>query len=83
VLLPTKGVSTERALLTIGMRILDQLREPSSVTTIWDRFNAGERSSIANTRVTFDWFCLALASLYAMGLVDTSEDGSIGRINVS
>jgi hypothetical protein len=82
-LLPTKGVSTDRALMTIGSEILDELRDPLSVSALWERFSVRKRSSLREHRITFDWFTLALAALYAMNLVDTSDDGYVRRAHVS
>lgn len=82
-LLPTKGVSSDRALMTIGAEILDELRDPLSVSALWERFTVRERSSSRGNRITFDWFTLALAALYAMNLVDTSTDGYIRQTHVS
>jgi hypothetical protein len=82
-LLPTKGVSSERALLTVGAEILEELRDPLSVSALWERFNAREHSASSPHRMTFDWFTLALSALYAMRLVDTVGDGFIGRAHVS
>jgi hypothetical protein len=83
VLLPTKGVSPERALMTVGSEILEELRDPMSISTLWERFSARDRSSSKRGKITFDWFSLALAALYAMRLVDTSEGGYIRRAHVS
>lgn len=82
-LLPTKGVSSDRALMTIGSEILGELRDPLPVSALWERFTAREHSSTRGHRITFDWFTLALAALYAMGLIDTSDDGFIRRAHVS
>lgn len=82
-LLPTKGVSSDRALLTIGSEILDELRDPLSVSALWERFSVRERSLSGGNRITFDWFTLALGALYTMRLVDTSNEGFIRRIHVS
>lgn len=83
-LLPTKGVSSDRALMTIGYEILDELRDPLSVSALWERFSVRKRSSVRGQQITFDWFTLALAALYAMKLVDTSDDnGFIRRAHVS
>lgn len=82
-LLPTKGVSLDRALITIGSEILDELRDPLSVSALWERFSIHERSARRGHRITFDWFTLALAALYALRLVDTSGDGYIRRADVS
>ncbi|WP_366941697.1 ABC-three component system middle component 6 [uncultured Microbacterium sp.] len=76
-------MSSDRALMTIGAEILDELRDPLSVSALWGRFTVRERSSSRGHRITFDWFTLALAALYAMNLVDTSTDGFIRRTHVS
>lgn len=79
-LLPTKGVSSERALLTLGSKILSDLAEPASISAVWERFRAANGSS--DGEVSFDWFALALTSLYAMELVDWSVDGRLVKIDV-
>lgn len=81
-LLPTKGVSSDRALITVGAEILDELRDPLSVSALWERFNDRDRLG-SRRRITFDWFTLALAALYTMKLIDTSADGFIRRADVS
>ena len=82
-LLPAKGVSSDRALITIGAEILDELHDPSSVSTLWERFSVRERSASKERRITFDWFALALSTLYTMNLIDTSADRFIRRVHVS
>lgn len=81
-LLPTKGVSPERALLTVGSELLEELRSPMSVSALWERYSDGQRSAKKPQRITFDWFSLALASLYTMGLIDASDDGRLRRAHV-
>ncbi|MFE0577788.1 ABC-three component system middle component 6 [Streptomyces sp. NPDC058874] len=81
-LLPTKGVSSERALMTIGSEILEDLRAPMSVSALWERYNARQATESRVQRITFDWFSLALAALYAMKVVDVSDDGYIRTARV-
>lgn len=81
-LLPTKGVSSDRALITIGAEILDELRDPLSVSALWERLTIRDRSASRRHRITFDWFALALAALYTMNLIDNSTDGFIRRVHV-
>ncbi|MQY30354.1 ABC-three component system middle component 6 [Nocardia aurantia] len=82
-LLPTKGVSPERALITVGSELLEELHAPMSVSALWERYRVRRRSSRTPRRITFDWFALALASLYAMKLIETSDDGYLRRADVS
>lgn len=81
-LLPNRGLSPERALLTVGSEILPLLDRPSTVSALWDRFSAGRLASHAE-RVTFDWFSLSLTALYIVGLIDWTEDGELERRRVS
>ncbi|MFJ4785906.1 ABC-three component system middle component 6 [Streptomyces sp. NPDC088794] len=82
-LLPTKGVSPERALMTIGSEILEELSDPMSVSGLWERYNTRQDTTSRLHRVTFDWFSLALATLYAMKVVDVSDGGYIRTSHVS
>lgn len=78
-LLPTKGISFDRALLTIGADILEVLTVPTSVSGLWERFTTSRRANPSDERVTFDWFSLALASLYAMHAVEPTRNDYIRR----
>lgn len=78
-LLPTKGVSADRALITIGADLLEELRDPLSISALWERYSERQRSKKNAGRITFDWFSLSLAALYTMGLIDTSPDGYLRR----
>jgi hypothetical protein len=81
-LLPTKGLSAERALLTVGSEVLPLLERPTSVSGLWDRF-ASRRTQSRSERITFDWFSLSLTALYAMGLIDWTAEGQLERRRVS
>jgi DNA-binding transcriptional ArsR family regulator len=78
-ILPTKGISTETALLTVGARILDLLREPKTVSRVWDELS---RAAVVQPTITYDWFVLALDMLYAMGLLEL-ERGRLRRCSVA
>lgn len=81
-LLPTKGVSADRALMTVGCEILEELHTPMTVTALWDRYRRRTISEVAQPRITFDWFALALAFLYATRLLEASSEGYLVRSNV-
>lgn len=83
-LLPTKGIGPERALLTIGAEILELIRQPVSVSGLWDQYCLRKRDSShgRRARITFDWFSLALAMLFAINAVVMTVDERIGRTSV-
>ena len=80
-LLPTRGISFDRALLTVGAEILEVLTVPTSVSGLWERFTSARRERPSAERVTFDWFSLALASLYAMGAIELTRNDYIGHVS--
>lgn len=68
-ILPSKHLPEERALLTLGGAILAVLEEPKTVSTLWNEIKASDFA--ARAPITFDWFVLALdllASIRAVGL---------------
>ena len=70
-IVPTKGVAPQRALLAVGAQIiLATGTQPVTVTQAWRRLLAWRADHQHDTPVPFWWFALALDVLYAMGLVD-------------
>lgn len=80
-LLPTKGLSPERALITIGAQILEDLDEPMSISSLWQRCRAKYAQDTSSQRVTFDWFTMALSTLFTLNLVALMDYDIIGRID--
>lgn len=78
-ILPTKGIPPETALLTVGAKVLLSLREPKTVSRVWDELT---RAMSPQFEVTYDWFVLALDMLYAMGLLEL-EHGRLRRCPVA
>lgn len=78
-ILPTKGVPASKALITVGGDILDFLDESSlSMTGLWLQVN--ERRQVSPmTRISYDWFVLALDLLYTLGAVELSDRGLVRR----
>ncbi len=78
-ILPTKGVSPWKALITVGADIIEFLGEGAlSVTGLWRQVR-DRRDASTITRISFDWFVLALDMLYAVDTVELTELGLIQR----
>lgn len=82
-LLPTKGISAERALLTVGARLISVLDSPATVSGLWERFTRATQDSSSTSKITFDWFAIALSMLFAMNLVTWNDSGQLVRNHVS
>jgi hypothetical protein len=79
-LLPTKGLSAERALLTVGADILPLLSSPLSISELWDRYTSEVKKK---GLLSFDWFTLSLTTLFTIGAIELTDDQKLSRANVS
>ncbi len=63
-ILPTKHISTSYSLLGVGAKILEQLYNPRTVSSLW--------SAVATMPevATFERFVLTLDLLYAIGAIE-------------
>lgn len=73
-ILPTKGIAPNQALLTVGAMILRLLDRPKTVSRLWDEF----RLHAVESR--FDWFVLGLDLLYLLGAIEM-ERGRVHKAN--
>ena len=73
-ILPTKRLSEDRALLTIGADILRILEEPKTVSRTWTELNRVRAKRVNSTPVTFDWFILALDLLYTLNAISFDSE---------
>jgi hypothetical protein len=76
-ILPTKGIGPDKALLSVGAFILQGLDEPKTVSRLWAELR---RLEDGPPDLTFDWFVLGLDLLYLMGTLDY-RGGRIVRID--
>ncbi|QBD80396.1 hypothetical protein EPA93_32260 [Ktedonosporobacter rubrisoli] len=78
-ILPTKRLGPERAMITIGAEILGLLMEPKTVSRLWNELShiRGERSTTHT--ISYDWFVLTLDLLYMLGSIEM-DHGKIRRV---
>jgi hypothetical protein len=70
-ILPSKHLQQDRALLTVGAHVLTFLVRPKTVSALWEELNRQDASVVTVPRkITYDWFLLALDLLYAMGTIE-------------
>ena len=77
-ILPTKHLSEDRALLSLGGEVLRILDEPKTVSRVWDEFRKRSRHR-EDSLVTYDWFVLALDLLYTLNAIDL-ERGRLKKV---
>ena len=71
-ILPTKHIPENEALLGVGATIMRHLNEPMTVSGLWERVRAEPNVG------SFERFVLASTLLYVIGAIDMN-DGLMGR----
>jgi len=68
-ILPTKHIRPDRALLAIGADLLACLREPMTVSRLWDEIRTARGDCALSAPINYDWFVLALDLLFIVEAV--------------
>ena len=77
-ILPTKHLSQERALLTLGGSLLNNMSHPKTVSALWEDVTQKNSSNGSQFAMRYERFVLALDLLFIMGAVEI-EDGLLYR----
>ncbi len=72
-ILPTKHIPQDRALLTVGSHILRQLDSKKTVSALWEEISRNDIDQNGNPSVSYDWFILALDLLYTIDAIEIHE----------
>ncbi len=67
-ILPTKHLSQERALLTTGAKLLSHLTHPKTVSSLWEDVKGS-----SNPLIRYERFVLALDLLYLIGAIELKK----------
>ena len=68
-ILPTKHIRPDRALLAVGADVLGILREPMTVSRLWDEIRTARSDRSVSAPINYDWFVLALDLLFIVKAV--------------
>ena len=68
-ILPTKHIRPYRALLAVGAVVLGCLREPMTVSRLWDEIRISRNDRTVSAPINYDWFVLALDLLFIVKAV--------------
>ncbi len=77
-ILPTKHIRPDRALIGVGAEVLKVLHRPTTVSSLWDAVRHQRAKFAPSTPISYDWFILALDLLFLLGAVKF-ERGLIQR----
>lgn len=77
-ILPSKHLPQDRALLSVGAAILRQLSHPVTVSALWESMPRAQGDQKALSPLHYDAFVLALDLLFLIGAVEL-RDGVLVR----
>jgi hypothetical protein len=72
-ILPSKHLSQNRALLTVGAVILRHVSDPVTVSALWEQVSRSSSDQPAPSSLRYDAFILALDLLFLMGAIELRE----------
>lgn len=68
-ILPTKHIRPDRALLAVGADVLGCLGEPMTVSRLWDEIRVSRAGNPVAAPISYDWFVLSLDLLFMVDAV--------------
>ena len=77
-ILPSKHLSQDRALLTVGAAILQNLSRPATVSALWEKMPRSTKDKKTSPPLRYDAFVLSLDLLFLIGAVEL-RDGLLVR----
>ena len=78
-ILPTKHIRPDRALIGVGAEVLKVLQQPTTVSRLWDAVRLQRAHYAPTTPIAYDWFILALDLLLLLGAIEF-ERGLVRRV---
>lgn len=78
-LMPTKHIKTENALIGVGAEVLALLDRDKTVSRLFSDLQEDRRDNELST-IQFDWFLLAMDFLFSIGAI-RFESGLIKKMN--
>lgn len=68
-ILPTKHIKSDRALISIGGDVLGLLNKPKTMSRMWDDYRYMHFNLESSERINYEWFILAIDLLFVMEAV--------------
>ena len=69
-ILPTKHIRPDRALIGVGAEVLVALGQPMTVSKLWDVIRSRRSADVSSPVIDYRWFVLALDLLYTIGAIE-------------
>lgn len=80
-ILPTKHIRPDRALIGVGSEVLKFLKTPKTVSRLWNEIRAYRSADSPNAPISYAWFILSLDFLFMVGAIEMRR-GLLQRVEV-
>jgi hypothetical protein len=77
-ILPSKHLSQERALLSVGAKLLTRLSKPKTVSALWEEISRPAEKQAKKPALRYDAYVLTLDLLFMIGAIEL-QDGLLRR----
>ena len=77
-ILPTKHIRPDRALIGVGAEVLDTLEQPMTMSKLWDEIRSRRPADEPNPVIDYRRFVLSLDFLYTINAIEF-ERGLTGK----
>ena len=77
-ILPTKHIRPERALIGVGAEVIHVLERPMTMSKLWDAIRCRRSGDTSSPVIDYRWFVLSLDLLYTIQAIEF-ERGVIRR----
>jgi len=78
-ILPTKHVRPDRALIGVGAEVLGMLKQPMTISRLWDEMRGRRSLHTPNAPIDYQWFILSLDLLFTIDAVEFDR-GLVRRV---
>lgn len=78
-ILPTKHLSPDRAIITVASEIFELINNRSTVSSVWNDLQEKHRACMRRGEIPYDWFILSLDFLYLIGAIE-EDNGKLTRM---
>lgn len=69
-ILPTKHIRPDRALIGVGAEVLGVLSQPMTMSKLWDEIRSRRSADMSSPVIGYRWFVLSLNLLYMISAVE-------------
>lgn len=72
-ILPTKHLPPDRAIISVSSEVFGLIRSKSTVSSVWNDLQDKHNASMRYGEVPYDWYILALDFLFLIGAIEERQ----------